>query len=367
MATAIVGSVGSNSRVSATKSSKPTIKPSIASESSSDPFTLDQELSPFGTWTRDPIWVPPKNSSKELARSMLNEFGLLASKEECWNALVDEHRSKFTQVREIELDKASIRLPKGRLFVSITEQSQFDQITDTIPNCVRTRLEEFLAGPGKKRGVKVYYLKPLCVEVNDDLIFTTSDELNQAIWKIQHEVFSYYRRMYALDRTSKAAIRLADLGLSIPRKAWKLFGERKKRAIEAYHAKLEFNRRKTALKAASLHRQYRTDDCTFNDILSLTNTPDRVDVIEQYAIEHQLSRAQRDRLLKTAAITAVVSMPWFVSLSLALYYVSTITITIAPPIIMCDPAFVAEMPDAKGVLLKIGHFDEVRGITHVEI
>jgi hypothetical protein len=34
---------------------------------------------------------------------------------------------------------------------------------------------------------------------------------------------------------------------------------------------------------------------------------------------------------------------------------------------VCDPAFVAELPEKPGVLLKIGHFDEVGGVTHVEI
>jgi hypothetical protein len=38
-----------------------------------------------------------------------------------------------------------------------------------------------------------------------------------------------------------------------------------------------------------------------------------------------------------------------------------------PPLIVVDPAFVAEMPGSNGVILKIGHFDEVGGITHVEI
>jgi len=34
---------------------------------------------------------------------------------------------------------------------------------------------------------------------------------------------------------------------------------------------------------------------------------------------------------------------------------------------LLDPAFVAEMPRAKGKLMKIGHFDEVDGLMHVEI
>jgi hypothetical protein len=38
-----------------------------------------------------------------------------------------------------------------------------------------------------------------------------------------------------------------------------------------------------------------------------------------------------------------------------------------PPIVACDPAFVAELPGSNGVVLKIGHFDEVGGVNHVEI
>jgi hypothetical protein len=38
-----------------------------------------------------------------------------------------------------------------------------------------------------------------------------------------------------------------------------------------------------------------------------------------------------------------------------------------PPVVVCDPVFVAEMPGSRGVVLKIGHFDEVDGITHIEI
>ena len=39
----------------------------------------------------------------------------------------------------------------------------------------------------------------------------------------------------------------------------------------------------------------------------------------------------------------------------------------AASVVVCDPAFVAEIPDRKGVLYKIGHFDEVDGVMHVEI
>ncbi len=62
-----------------------------------------------------------------------------------------------------------------------------------------------------------------------------------------------------------------------------------------------------------------------------------------------------------------VSLPWFVTIPLAIYYISQVTVTAAPPVLMCDPAFVAEMPGSNGVVLKIGHFDEVAGVTHVEI
>ena len=158
---------------------------------------------------------------------MLRQSGPWTPRIKRWASVVDNHRAEFTQVREIDLLKASIRLPKGRFFVSVTERQHFDKITETIPGCVQTRLEEFLGGPGKKSGVKVYYLKPLCVEVDD------------------------------------------ALGLAIPR--------------------------------------------------SFVN--------------------------------------YFASLSLAA----------AAPLMVCDPAFVAEMPGSPGDLLKIGHFDEVGGITHVEI
>lgn len=339
--------------------------PSILEGDFAKPFTLDQELTAFGKWTSEPIWVPPKDSSKELATSMLEDYGLFSSKSECWKALIEEHRSKFTQVRQIDLCKASIRLPKGKLFVSVTERKDFDKITDTIPNCVKTRLEEFLAGPGRRSDVKVYYLKPLCVELGEKLVFTTCDELHSAIEKIQREVFWEYRKRYLAHRPGRFALKAIDAGLSIPRVLTQHYMNRKKRAVEAYHAHLEFNRRKAALRATNLRRKCRTDACSFDDILSITKTPDRSDVIEQYAIQHKLSKAERDRLIWACAET----IPWFVAFSLGAYYLSTLTLTVtlAPPIMVCDPAFVAEMPDSQGVVLKIGHFDEVSGVTHVEI
>ncbi len=58
---------------------------------------------------------------------MLEQMHLLTSREHCLSNAISEHRSSFTQVREIELPQASIRLPKGRLFVSVTEQADFDK------------------------------------------------------------------------------------------------------------------------------------------------------------------------------------------------------------------------------------------------
>jgi hypothetical protein len=345
------------------------IVPSRVSADAAAPFTMTQKLETFGTWTSDSIWVPPKDFSNDFARDMVNRFGCMASKAECWGGILDEHRALFQQVREINLCKASIRLPKGKLFVSITEQDRFDEITDPIPNCVKTRLEEFLEGPGKLKGVKVYYLKPLCVEVGDDLIFTTRESIDAAICMIQRQVFNEYRRLYLRHRPLHALSAAVDLGLSIPRKIWLDIKKQRQKALDAYQAQLEFKRRKIALRAANTHRRLRTDGCTFDDMLALTNPLERNDVIEQYGIERKLSQAQRDQL----KMLAVESIPWFVAFSLGVSYLVPMgfslatALTVAPPLMVCDPAFVAEMPGSKGVVLKIGHFDQVRGVTHVEI
>ena len=49
--------------------------------------------------------------------------------------------------------------------------------------------------------------------------------------------------------------------------------------------------------------------------------PERVDVVEQYCIEHELSRAKREQLLRIA----VGSVPWFVALSLTISYVASLS------------------------------------------
>jgi hypothetical protein len=340
------------------------VSPSIVDSATAAPFTLEQELVPFGAWVGKPIWVPPKDSSKALAETMLRESRPFATRGKRWAAVEKKHRSDFTQVRELDLFQASIRLPKGRFFVTVTEQRHFDQITDPIPNCVQTRLDEFLSGPAMERGAKVFYLKPLCVEVGDELILTTGDDLTAAITKVQEEVFAEYRRLALYRRPLGAMVAAANLGLAVPRAVVKYAVARRQKAIDALQAHLEFERRKLALRTAKTYRSLRFDGCTFDEVLELTSPPRRTDVIDQYCTEQELSAAKRAQLLRMAAGT----VPWFVALSLTVSFVSSVAGYLAgPPLIVCDPAFVAEMPSSGGVLLKIGHFDQVGGVTHVEI
>ena len=339
------------------------VTPSRVDPSHSKPFTLDQELESFCGWVGDPIWAPPMDSTKAMANSMLKETRPFTPSAKRWNTVLRKHRSEFTQVREIELYEDSIRLPKGRFFVSVTEQDQFDKITETIPACVQTRLDEFLCGPGKRSGAKVYYLKPLCVEVGDDLILTTREDLMTTIKEIQDSVFAEYDRRAPFHRTWEGLRAMLDYGTAIPRRVIRLFTERRQRAIKAYQARLEFKRRKTALGAAKLHQKCRTNRCTFDEMLALTNPLQRAAVIEQYAMEKKLSGAQRRELIRLAA----GSSPWFVTLSFGVSLLSSLSWGTAPAVVLCDPAFVAEMPESPGVLLKIGHFDIVGGVTHVEI
>jgi hypothetical protein len=343
------------------------VSPSIVDPAVAEPFTLDQEFAPFGAWAGSPIWVPPKDASAMLAETMLRETGPFTSKSQRWQAVLKKHRSDFTQVRELDLFQASIRLPKGKFFVTVTEQKNFDKITDTVPACVRTRLEEFLAGPGKAWGTKVYYLKPLCVEVGDDLILTTQEDLMAAVQKVQDEVFASYRRIAPLRRTQQGLAAVANACLALPRALVKYSVDKKQKVITELQNHLEFQRRKEALEAAKTHRQLRTDGCTFDDILNLTTPVKRKDVIEHYCNEQELSNSQRANLLAIAE----GALPWFVALTLTASYITSVamaaTVTLAPPVVVCDPAFVAEMPGSPGVLLKIGHFDEVAGVTHIEL
>ena len=333
------------------------------------PHTPEQELTHFGNWVGEPIWVPPKDISDELAKTILNRFGLFSlkksSKEDCWKAVVKEHRSKFTQVRQFELPEASIRLPKGRLFVAITERKNFDMIEEEIPGCVQTRLDEFLDGPGEKRGVKVYYLKPLCVEVGSDLIFTTAQEVDDSIKQIQEEVFRECKKQFLPHLLRRVAVGFLDATLAVPRSILRTVFNRKKREIESFHSKLEFERRRRAMEAAKMHNRCRPDKCTFDELESLTTCPDREDVIDHYVREKELSRVDREMFM----IVSATSLPWFATLSLGAYALasSILTASATASVSLCDPAFVAEMPNARGKLLKIGHFDEVDGVMHVEI
>jgi hypothetical protein len=264
------------------------------------------------------------------------------------------------------LFEASIRLPKGRFFVTVTEEKHFDKITDPIPACVRTRLEEFLSGPHKKRGAKVYYLKPLSIEIGDELILTTREDLTAAIAKVQQEVFAEYRRLALRRRPLQALVAAANLGLAIPRAVVKYVVARKQKAIDAFQAHLEFERRKIALSTAQNYRRCRTASCTFDEVLELTSPLNRTDVVHQYCTEEEVPPYKRELLLQIAT----GAMPWFFSLSFAATYASTLAwflMNPLPPIVACDPAFVAELPGPNGVVLKIGHFDEVAGVTHVEI
>ncbi|HVU87416.1 MAG TPA: hypothetical protein VHD36_08840 [Pirellulales bacterium] len=339
------------------------VVPSIVDPATAEPFTLEQELKPFGSWVGKPVWVPPKDENKALAETMLRETRPFASKDKRWDAVVKKHRDDFTQVREFDLFEASIRLPKGKFFVTVTEQKDFDKITDTIPASVQTRLDEFLSGPAMKEGAKVYYLKPLCVEIGDELILTTRDDLMAAVEKVQTEVFAAYRRRALYRRPMQAVEATANLGLAIPRGIMKLAVARKQRAIDKLQAHLEFKRRKLALKAANTYRKCRTDGCSFDQMLDLTSELDRIDVIDQYCIENDVSSAKRKQLVRMAAGT----IPWFIALSLSLSYLSSVAVAVAtPPVVVCDPAFVVEMPGSGGMVLKIGHFDEVDGVTHIE-
>jgi hypothetical protein len=204
----------------------------------------------------------------------------------------------------------------------------------------------------------------LCVEFGEELILTTPEDLSTAIAKVQAEAFAEHHRRARYPRPLQALSAFADVWLAAPRAIVKLAVQRRTKVIDAYQAKLEFQRRKLALDTARTHRKLRTDGCTFNEVLELTSPLDRTDVIEQYCLEQEFSRAKRDQLVMLAA----GSIPWFVALSLTTSYLASVAlITATPPIVVCDPAFVAEMPGSRGVVLKIGHFDEVGGVTHIEI
>ncbi len=350
-------------------SAKPAVRPSLFDPSSGDGNAVDLELKRFAKWTTDPLWVPPKDTSREMAETMFRQTRVMDSAEKKWQRVVASHRNDFTQVREIELFKSSIRLPQGRLFVSVTEQQNFDKITDDVPASVKTRLQEFLDGPGKRDGVRVYYLKPLCVEVENQLVFTPREVIDTAIDQIRTEVFSNYRRMLPWRLTKRSSLLAMNAALSIPRRVAAYALKSKRRAVETFEAKLEFRRRQTALDAAKEFGRYHRDACSFDEMLDLTMPLRRDAVIRQFCVQHEITMAKQKAMLREAA----GQLPWFAALSTmavgAAYIYSiakTVTLVAAPPVVMCDPAFVAEMPNERGVLLNIGHFDDVDGVRHIE-
>jgi hypothetical protein len=213
---------------------------------------------------------------------------------------------------------------------------------------------------------KCHYLKPLCVEVGDELVMTTEDDIMKAIRKIQDEVFAHYRQLSLLHMPVQLTQAAVNTTLAVPRSLVHYFVNRRQRKLDAYQSRLEFQRRRTALDAAQAHAKCRSDAGTFDEMLALTNPLDRADVIHQFCIEEGLTAAQRAQLLRIAA----GAIPWFITLALTIEFLSSVSLTaltLSPPILVCDPAFVAEMPGSNGVVLKIGHFDEVGGVTHVEI
>lgn len=342
------------------------LTPSWAEEKNTGPYSPDQEFEVFGEWVGDPIWAPPIGANESLADSMLKMSKPFTPIDKRWEAVVRRRRNEFTQVREIDLPRASIRLPQGKFFVAVTERKHFDKITDNVPDCVQTRLDEFLYTHGDKPGMKVYYLKPLCVEVGDDLLLTTREDLLGVVAKIQNEVFDEYRRRAPFRRTQETLLKAANVGLAVPRYLTKYFLEKRQRAVAAFEARMEFERRKTALDAANLHRQCRTTGCTFDEMLALTNPIQKAKVIEQYSLDKKLSEAKRDQLLKLAA----GSSPWWVTLAMGAWHAYQLyqyAVAITPAVAVCDPAFVVEYANQPGVLHKIGHFDEVDGVMHVEI
>ena len=352
--------------------SRPIVRPSIINgqsgqSASSEPFTAEQQLKPFARWTGQSTWVPPRDCGEQLAATMLAKNKPFAKRNARWQSVVNIHRDQFTHVRQIELYKPSIRLPQGRLFVSITERQNFDAIAEDVPASVQTRLDEFMAGRGKRRGVKVYYLKPICVEVDDQLIFTSGRAIESAIAKIQTEVFAEYDRRWLGYYSRRMVAGTVAGATAVPRAMLNYMIERRRRALQIYQAKLEYERRKRALRAAEEFGRNRTTGCTFDEMLALTNPLDPIDVAQQYGIEHEISEAKRKQLVALAA----GSLPWFTALSLGLGYLATVmgavSTAAAPGVVMCDPAFVAEFPERPGVLMNIGHFDDVAGVRHIEM
>ena len=200
------------------------------------------------------------------------------------------------------------------------------------------------------------------------MIFTTAPELQSAIEGIQSQVLRQYRRLFVPHYLSKFGCAVIDGCTALPRRLLKYFWEKKKLAVDVYQRKLEYERRKSVMEALQARRQCRSDDCSFDELLSITSEINRQDVVRKMALERQLNAQQYKDLIISSS---EVALPWFITLSCTVSAMASlaakISILLAPPVLVCDPVFVAEMPESRGQLLKIGHFDEIRGVMHVEI
>lgn len=332
----------------------------VTDDPATGPHHPDQELEVFCKWSSQSIYVPPKDGSKEIAKEMLSKSKLLTKRDELWKNANRKFRDQFTHVREIELRRASIRLPKGRVFVTVTDEKDFGQIEDPIPDCVKTRLEEFQSRIGDDSGIKIYYLKPLCVEVGNELIFTTQEQLDSTMAELRAETMAEFRKLLPAHVAKQLVTVLPKLLLGAPRKLLSAFFGRKKQFIESYQARLEFERRKRAWEAKQFRKSYRTDPCEYTEILDLTDPPRTEDVLAHYAEEKKLSLMTHQIYL----IAIAASLPWFLT---AVALANAVAVGTVTTVAVVDPVFVAEFPGSRGQLLKIGHFDEIDGVMHVEV
>ena len=290
------------------------VSPSIVDPATAEPFTLEQELKPFGAWVGEPIWVPPKDSSRNDGRDHAARVAAFASRRKSVGPRSSRNIAAISPKCASSTFSGFHSTSQRKVLCHGYRAKALRQDYRSDPHCVQTRLEEFLSGPAKA-GVKVYYLKPLCVEIGDELILTTREDLTAAITKVQEEVFAEYRRLALYRRPLQAMVAVP------PTLVWPFLAGvvnyvvgRKQKAIDALQAHLEFKRRKLALDAAKTYGKCRTDGCTFDEMLELTSPLKRTDVIDQYCIEQELSSAKRAQLLRMAAGT----MPWFVALSLTI-------------------------------------------------
>jgi hypothetical protein len=87
-----------------------------------------------------------------------------------------------------------------------------------------------------------------------------------------------------------------------------------------------------------------------------------------FAAEQAFTARQRREVLMTVG---QVPLLWFISLSCSLSLAATLAanraVVMAPPVVVCGPVCVAEMPEAHEQLLKIEHFDEIGRVMDVEI